>query len=353
MGNYLEWKYIQLLSSQLQNYKTKSNRLINMSCPFCRETETSHKKHPARGYVFDAGEHFNYYCHRCGESMTAPTFIKRLDTNLYADYMKEKLKDRGYSSGVEHRPSKSSVESSNLSARSPNKVMDHALRTVQKISRLPKDHFARRYVESRLIPEECQKSLYFTPKFMTWVNTIIPDKFSEEALKYDEPRLIIPFFSRNGHRLVAVQGRSFVPVNNRIKYMTIAIDRSVPVIYGMDKYNSFQMGFVTEGPLDAMFLRNAIATAGGEMVGKLEGFEKDKLTLVYDNEPRKPETIQKMEKAIGAGFSVAVWPNDFKYKDVNEAVMAGMRPEEIEDLLLEHAFSGISAEFELKQWRKV
>ena len=89
------------------------------------------------------------------------------------------------------------------------------------------------------------------------------------------------------------------------------------------------------------------------MVGKLDGFEKDKLSLIYDLEPRKPETIQKMEKAIKEGWNVCIWPNTFEYKDINEAVIAGMKPQEIEDLILENSFSGISAEFELRRWRKV
>ena len=101
MSKWLEWKYLNFLSSQLPNFKLKSNRLVNMSCPFCRELETSSKKRPMRGYVFDAGEHFNYYCHRCGKSMIAPTFIKRLNPSLYADYIKEKFSVRGGNSGVE------------------------------------------------------------------------------------------------------------------------------------------------------------------------------------------------------------------------------------------------------------
>ena len=343
MSKWLEWKYLNLLSSQLPNFKLKSNRLANMNCPFCRELETSSKKRPMRGYVFDAGEHFNYYCQRCVESMIFPTMLRRLDPGLYADFIKERLLD----AGKRVIPTEVMKEAPKPSPRST----DLALRTVQKVSRLPKDHFCLEYVKSRLIPEEYQKSLYFTPKFMAWINTIIPDKFSEEALEHDEQRLVIPFLSRTG-KLTAVQGRSFKPLS-KVKYLTIAIDRSVPVIYGLDRYNSIQMGFCVEGPIDSFFLKNAIATAGGEMVGKLDGFEKDKLSLIYDLEPRKPETIQKMEKAIKEGWNVCIWPNTFEYKDINEAVIAGMKPQEIEDLILENSFSGISAEFELRRWRKV
>ena len=345
--DWLQWKYANLLGPQLPNFKVKSNRLINCSCPFCDEAHTSHKKRPMRGYILDGREMGVYFCHRCGISMSVPSLLKRLDESLYADYIKEKL--CGRNSGVELVPSKHSVESSILSVRS----IDLALRTVQKISRLPKDHFARRYVENRRIPDEYQKSLYFTPKFMTWVNTIIPDKFSEEALALDEPRLVIPFFNRAG-KLHAVQGRSLDPLSKgKIRYIAIAIDRNFPVMYGLDKYNPFQMGFVTEGPIDSMFLRNSLAACGSDLASKLKDFEKDKITIVYDNEPRKPETVAKIEKAIREGFSVVIWPTDIEEKDINELILSGRTSEEIEDMLLTHSFSGISAEFELKRWRRV
>jgi hypothetical protein len=135
--------------------------------------------------------------------------------------------------------------------------------------------------------------------------------------------------------------------------MSIAIDRSIPVMYGLDRYNPFQMAFVTEGPIDSMFLRNAIAACGSDLASKLKDFEKNKITIVYDNEPRKPETVAKIEKAIKEGFSVVIWPKEIEEKDINEMVLTGRSPTEIEEILLENSFAGLCAEFELKRWRKV
>ena len=188
---------------------------------------------------------------------------------------------------------------------------------------------------------------------MTWVNTIIPDKFSEEALALDEPRLVIPFFNRAG-KLHAVQGRSLDPLSKgKIRYIAIAIDRNFPVMYGLDKYNPFQMGFVTEGPIDSMFLRNSLAACGSDLASKLKDFEKDKITIVYDNEPRKPETVAKIEKAINSLYKVVIWPDNFKYKDINDAIIGGMTEQQIEDILHNNTFSGLRAEMELKRWKRV
>jgi hypothetical protein len=102
-----------------------------------------------------------------------------------------------------------------------------------------------------------------------------------------------------------------------------------------------------------MFLRNAIAACGSDLTGKLKDFEKSKITIVYDNEPRKPETVAKIEKAIKEGFSVVIWPKEIEEKDINEMVLTGRSPTEIEEILLENSFAGLCAEFELRQWRKV
>ena len=110
--NWLDWKYANLLGPQLPNFKVKSNRLINCSCPFCDEAHTSHKKRPMRGYILDGRETGVYFCHRCGISMSVPSLLKRLDESLYAEYIKEKLMNRGGNSGVESLPSKQPVEGS-------------------------------------------------------------------------------------------------------------------------------------------------------------------------------------------------------------------------------------------------
>ena len=220
--DWLSWKYVNLLGPQLPNFKVRNN-LICCSCPFCDEIHTSHKKRPMRGYILDGRETGVYFCHRCSISMSVPNLIRRLDSNLYADYIKEKFSERG-GHGIDRCASVFQTEEVGAlpTVRSSEKT-NLALRTVKKISRLPKDHFCCEYIRSRLIPEELYKLLYFTPKFMTWINTIIPDKFSEEALEYDEPRLVIPFLSRAG-KLTAVQGRSFKS-SSKVKYLTIAIDQ--------------------------------------------------------------------------------------------------------------------------------
>ena len=69
------------------------------------------------------------------------------------------------------------------------------LRTIKKISQLAWDHPAKKYVLDRKIPNESHSKLYYCPRFYSWTNTLIPNKF-KDTIK-DEPRLIIPFIDEN------------------------------------------------------------------------------------------------------------------------------------------------------------
>ena len=138
-----------------------------------------------------------------------------------------------------------------------------------------------------------------------------------------------------------------------VRYLTIAIDRDVPVIYGLDKYNSFKIGFVTEGVIDSFFFRNSLATAGGDIAGKLNNLKKINDDLFTTMRTTKTRNDPKNGKGDQGRVQHIMWPDNFEYKDINDAVIGGMKPQEIEDLILEHSFSGIAAQFELTRWRRV
>ena len=60
----------------------------------------------------------------------------------------------------------------------------------------------------------------------------------------------------------------------------------MPKLFGLDTINFDKTTFVFEGPIDSMFIPNSVATAGGDSVSALSGFDKKNMVIVYDNEPR-------------------------------------------------------------------
>ena len=111
---------------------------------------------------------------------------------------------------------------------------------------------------------------------------------------------------------------------------------------------------VVEGPIDSMFLPNAIALAGGDNADINRVVSKDKAIFVFDNEPRNPDTIRRIEKAIDAGYQVSFFPDNIQSKDVNDMVTKeNFTIEEISGIIYRNAVSGLAAKLKLATWRKV
>lgn len=338
--NYLENKYVNLVSWKLRNFKHKSNSVINMSCPYCGDS--NQKKNKARGYILEKNSKSVYYCHNCNITKSIEELVKFLDSTLYSEMIMEKFND-----------SKQSKEKEEIdfSTGTKEKFSNNIFKGLKKVSQLSPDHKVKIYIQNRLIPSLYHYRFYYCPKFMTWVNTIIPNKFSEESLLFDEPRLIIPFWD-NENKVHAFQGRSFKK-NADPRYITIILDDSIPKIYGIDTVNVNKHMYVTEGPIDSLFLPNALATAGGDIVSALEGFDKEKITVVYDNEPRSKETIHKLDKAITLGYNICIFPDSIVQKDINLMRLAGLSRAEIKTIIDNNTYKGLEAKLKLSSWAKV
>lgn len=337
---YLEIKYINLLSNRLRNFKQKSNSVFNFSCPICLDSETN--THKARGYIYPVEGKLKFKCHNCGYPASIPWFIKQVDERLYMEFRREQLLEEGHHF-------KEPEEEVKFDKVDRLKIFDHRFDTLQRISTIDVDHYAREYVANRLIPKERWSDLYYCPEFYAYANLLIPHKFSEKALKFDKPRLFIPF--RDNHKnMVAFQGRAFVP--DEVKYITISLDEK-PTLYGMDRVDMSKDVFVFEGPIDAMFINNSIAVAGGDLVSKTDGLNKQRLIAVYDNERRSPTTVKKIQKAIDAGYRVCIWPDKNESKDLNQMVIDGYKIDELKSMILSHTFNGFRAQLELNRWKKI
>lgn len=349
---YLQIKYLQLISSRLRNFRREGDH-YRCACPLCGDSQKKSKS--ARGYILesDKGPGYYFYCHNCTEAMSLPYFIKRLDEGLYQEYLMELLTNQQETPAQRPKPIQPSP--------TPRPVVKTSSQGIIRLTRLPPEHPASAYVNSRLIPPDQWDRLWFAPNFRTFVRNNLPEKMEDAR---DEPRLVIPFVSAS-NKLVGFQGR-LIGTDHGIKYITIRLDSEEPRIFGMDRVNLDDDILVTEGPIDALFLGNAIATAGGSIsaeLNKLKLQNRNKLVVIYDNEPRSIFTIKKIAKAIESGYRVCIWPESFhQEKDVNEMIkrMVGNERDKIQEscrllrsIILDNSFSGMEAELKFSGWRKV
>ena len=337
----LERKYLLLLSDRLERFKQKSGNLWQCRCPYCGD---SPKKNHSHGYFYEKNGELNYCCKRCGVGATIWSLIKRLDDRLYSQMRLEKLRDQEGPRAPE--------PSLPAEARERPVFRDaEVLREMAPVSALPDSHPVRRLVLDRRIPERHHFDLYACPAFMAHTNRLLPGKFSRDALRYDDGRLVIP--CRNVHgRIVGYQGRALG--KSGPKYIAIQLDYTSPLVYGTSGADTNRSFFVTEGPIDSMFLENALGVCGSDIVSTLSRlpFQRELPVVAYDCEPRSRETLEKIGRAIDCGYRVVVWPRWFDYKDVNEAVMDGLTPRDVEDIMVRSTYRGLAARAALADWRR-
>lgn len=345
---WLDTKYISLLSFRLRNFKRKGNDQWNFSCPFCGDSKTN--KHKARGFIFERKGRLRYYCHNCNvPGVDVPKLVKHLDPMMYDEYVKEKLMADPI------KREKTDVELFADKMKPPVFMKSSPLKHLKKISLFQPSSAVKVWVDARMIPPESHYRLFFCKEFKHWVNDYcIPNKFDEDSLTRDEPRLVIPFLDEEGN-LFGVQGRSFKKDAN-VRYITIIMDDSKPKVFGLDKINlKLPHIYVVEGPLDSLFIPNCVASCGSDLTTNLHRIvdDKSKFIVVYDNEPRNEEIVKKIEKAITAGYNVCIWPDSMAEKDINDMVLAGYTPAKVVDIINENVYSGLKAKLRFSEWKRV
>lgn len=335
---HIDTKYISLVGPNLRNFKKKKSSLYNCSCPICGDSEK--KKTKARGFFYQKGQSMFYKCHNCAVGMSIGNFLKQLFPSYYSEYLLEKYKSGVTNKKIEGEITKiTKVKFSTLTSK-------HAI----KVSDLEVEHYARKYVENRKIPEKYLSKIFFTEDFAALVDDVFPGKYTN--LSKNDARLVIPFFDENDG-VLGLQGRAFF-AENSLRYITIRASSNTTLIYGLERLDESNTVYVVEGPIDSLFLPNCLAAANSDLESALTRISKDvDAVLVYDNEPRNKEIVRLMSDAIRANKKVCIWPSGLVEKDINDMVLAGHSPENILNTIRSRTFSGLSAELELAQWRKV
>jgi transcription elongation factor Elf1 len=190
---WIEKKYISLLSYRLDKFKNAGNNVFNCRCPLCGDSKKSTSK--ARGYIYLGKGAYWFKCHNCHASKSFVNLLKAVDYSLYSNYRLELFENTS--------PRNDDVDEIFKRAHAPREksIFDG----LKKISQLPENHYAKRYVVSRKIPSHFHHKLYFTDHFNKFVNEILPDKLDP---KYVEARLVIPFFD-SANKVIGLTGRAF------------------------------------------------------------------------------------------------------------------------------------------------
>jgi len=337
MSVFIDRNFLLQVSPKLQRFTKKKDDLYNFRCPLCGDSQKNKLK--SRGYIFRKKNDYFYMCHNCGVSTTFYNFLKQVDSNLLQEYQLERYKNG--ETGNNNYP-KPDFEEYKQETPKFKKSLE-----LPSIDSLPEAHYAKMYVQQRRIPETFWSQLYYAEDFAAFIQNL---GIENAGLKEKDNRLVIPFYDKEKN-LVAVQGRALG--ESKLRYITLKLHDDNKKIYGLDRIDEDKLVYVVEGPIDSMFLENAVATADSNLESITNVLDKSKVALVFDNEPRNKEIVAKMEHAIDNHFNVVIWPPMIEKKDINDMVLDGFSPDEIQDIIDNNTFVNLRAKMEFVNWKKV
>ena len=267
--------------------------------------------------------------------------IEHVDSNLHKEYVLERYKEGLTSNGRGDKTPGAGIKTPKFDFKKP--VFKKSL-NLESFAQLEKSHPAVKFLSDRMISEKLWNDIYFSPKFFEYVNGQVKDKFP--SLDGDHPRMVIPFRTEGGE-VFAFQGRAFG--DEPQKYITIILDDEHPKIFGLDRVNKEHTIYVVEGPIDSLFLENCIAVAQSDL--RVPQF-KENAVLVPDNEPRNVQVCKQIERCIEEGYSVVIWPQGIKEKDINDMVLSGMTAGEIQNIIHTNTHKGLQAKTVFNSWKR-
>lgn len=339
--DWIDQAYINRLSLRLECFKQKKPGRYNFRCPICGDSAKD--KYKTRGWIFAKDGKTKFHCFNddsCGSSFSY--FLKRVDPVLHAEYALEKFKE--YGNQTKREINKIELEPPKRSAGDPDIVHD-----LPTIASLPKDHFARKYIDSRQLPGHWLDKLYFCDHWKALTNQFEPNTY--ETIYKDEPRIVIPAYNQQ-KELICFQGRSLDPEVDEKKYLTVKVQDTLK-IWGMDRIKPGQRVYLLEGAFDAMFLNNTAAILGGSANPEdlPDGYE---WVFVLDNEPRNVSVLRRYQQMVDRRAKFVSW-KDWKYpwKDVNLCIQHGVLSRDIQKYFDANIVSGLTAQLELDKWKKV
>lgn len=359
MSVYIDRKYLLLISSRLQQFKQKKEDLFNFRCLYCGDSQKNKLK--ARGYVYRKSNDYYYICHNCNKSTTFAKFLQEVDSGAYKQYALERyaVGQTGYGSNIK-KPDFQQLkgnayarfQSTINESRGSTEAVESLERTTRafahySIENLCADHPARDYIQKRQIPKQFWKEIYYTEHFKDFLDKEFPQHGKDEVP--NDERIVLFYTSEKGE-VTNVAGRA-LSSKSKIRYVTVKVSDEKKV-FGLHRLRKETRIYVVEGQFDSYFLPNCVASGDSNLGGVAAIFPNLDVVLVYDNEPRNKDIVRQIEKSIGKGYKVCLFPENVNGKDINEMILNGLTSDQIKSIIDANTVSGLEAKLKFTNWKR-
>lgn len=352
MNLSLDKEYAIKIGYQLTLFTSvDSGKRFNFRCPICGDSKKN--KYKKRGWFYPNTENtsLKFKCFNCSETSSLANFIKRQDFSLYKQYNMEKFSGKNeYEFESTKNIKRNKEDNSILDARS----IFEETKYLKKLSSLNNNHISIQYCKTRKMTSKVLNILYFTPNYYEFVKSIDSNTDLKKEI-YNYQAIIIPLITEDGIEF-GFQSRN-LESNSKIRYNTFILDKRFTKAFGMDRIERNEDIWIVEGAFDALLFRNSIAALDSHLYSIVDRLSlgKEKVILLFDNEPRNKEIVKLVKKSINEGYRVAFIPKEFreKGKDINEIICNGVDKKELLEKLKENIFQNHKAQMEFLKWAKV
>lgn len=326
--NYVDLKYLNIISPRLERFKKKTENTFNCRCPFCGDSQKSETK--ARGWIIEKKGKAFFYCHNCSISKSMYDLLKYMDISLANEYYFEKFK-----SGKVQKEPEYKFEKPVFNTKVKNILEEKA----ESLSILSQLNHAVKYVISRKIPSKEIVKLYYIDDFSKL----------DPSSKIKDERLIIPYYNMD-KELVGFTGRTLR--QSSIRYVNVKY-KDEQMFYGLCDVDLTKDVYIVEGAIDSMFIENSIAVTNANLSRVSSIVDKEKCILIPDKEPRNKVIIDNIYRYIELGYRVCLMPELLQGKDINEYVFHGLKIDTLKEVIDSNTYSGMDAKLKLSKWKKI
>ena len=108
-------------------------------------------------------------------------------------------------------------------------------------------------------------------------------------------------------------------------------------------------------PLKTVSTQEALAVAcaaqrvNGGYIKDTRRFSEPENKTQFSNK----EIVKLMQDAIKSEHNIVIWPDTIQGKDINEVIMSGISPDEIESIISSNTLKGLQAQVRFNMWKKI
>jgi hypothetical protein len=303
-----ELKYIHQIG--LQNLKKVPSGYM-CSCPICKEGSSPWK---TRFYILtEKKDYITVYCQKCSYCTNFKTFLREYSPYIFAEYQ---LEDR--------QELLSDLKNGTL-VKKQNYKSDWNKEVELKYKFKLNEKYFQPAINYKAAYEFCKRR-----NIVEYIHDLYYNVHPDSMLS---GMIVFPFIMGDRETLYGFQGRH----TEKKLFHTYSKNESMKV-YNLYNVDVTKTVYAFESIIDSLMMDNTIAMLGTTLSENVFKKLKD-IVYVCDNDGTG---LKRTLQYLNEGKKCFIFPDSFKFKDFNEAVMGGINKSTLPSLVEENTFQGLS-----------